>query len=172
MNDNINNSNDMENLMSNLNNMMKNGSLPDNIKNLFGNMNSANTTPQDSSSQETTSQVNAQTDTASSNTNSINPEMLGNIMKMFNSSNNNNNTNSNSNTSSEMPNIDINMLLKMKSIMEKMNTNKDDPRANLLLSLKPYLKESRKGKVEQYIQFFNISKVMDVFGSNGGEKTK
>ena len=50
------------------------------------------------------------------------------------------------------PSIDINTILKMKSIMDKMGNSKNDPRANLLLSLKPYLKESRKAKVEQYIR--------------------
>ena len=35
-------------------------------------------------------------------------------------------------------NIDINMLSKMSSIMwEKMNNSKDDPRKNLLKSLRP-----------------------------------
>ena len=33
--------------------------------------------------------------------------------------------------------------MKMKTIIDKMNT-KDDPRSNLLQSLKPYLKDSRK----------------------------
>ena len=54
---------------------------------------------------------------------------------------------------------------------DKINS-KDDPRANLLLSLKPYLNENRKGKVEQYIQLFNMSKIMDIFQSNGGDKKK
>lgn len=71
-----------------------------------------------------------------------------------------------------MPNFDINMLLKMKSIMDKMNSNKNDPRSNLLLSLKPYLKESRKTKVEQYIQLFNVTKVFDAFNQNGGDISK
>ncbi len=98
-------------------------------------------------------------------------------MSMFNNQNSTNadncaNSNSNTNTSNNMPNIDIEMLMKMKTIMEKMNNNKNDPRSNLLLSLKPYLKKSRKDKVEQYIQLFNMSKVMDVLKPNGGEKTK
>lgn len=71
-----------------------------------------------------------------------------------------------------MPNFDINMLLKMKSIMDKMNTNKNDPRSNLLMSLKPYLKESRKSKVEQYVKLFNMTKIIDVFNQNGGENSK
>ena len=70
-----------------------------------------------------------------------------------------------------IPNIDVEMLLKIKSIMDKMNS-KDDPRANLLLSLKPYLNDNRKGKLEQCIQFLNLSKVMDAFYSSGGDKNK
>lgn len=166
------NSNDTGNLMDNLNTMLKNGSLPDGIKNMFHNMNqNTNATSQDSSTQQT--DTTKQDTTSSANTNSINPEMLGNIMNMFNNMNSNGNSNNtSSNSSSETPNIDINMLLKMKSIMEKMNSTKDDPRANLLLSLKPYLKESRKDKIEQYIQFFGISKVMEAFIPNGGDKSK
>ena len=55
----------------------------------------------------------------------------------------------------------------MKSIIDKLNI-KDDPRSNLLESLKPYLKESRKNKVDQYIQLMNISRVMEVFPFMGG----
>ena len=40
--------------------------------------------------------------------------------------------------------------------------------SKLLLSLKPYLKDSRKNKIEQYIGLFNMSKAMNVFG--GGMK--
>ena len=60
----------------------------------------------------------------------------------------------------------------MKSIMEKLGNSKNDPRANLLLSLKPYLKESRKSKVEQYVQLLSMTKVMEAFGKDGGEKIK
>lgn len=87
-----------------------------------------------------------------SNSNSINPEMLQNLMKMFSNSNNSSN-NSEPEGNGNNPSIDINTILKMKFIMDKMGNSKDDPRANLLLSLKPYLKESRKSKVEQYVRF-------------------
>ena len=62
--------------------------------------------------------------------------------------------------------IDFETIMKMKTIMEKMKGSKNDPRANLLLSLKPYLKESRKDKVDQYIKLFGMTKVMDLFGNN------
>ncbi len=123
------------------------------------------------------------------NTNSINPDMLKNLIGMLNQSNNannasnfNNDTNSsntdsfssssNSNAGSDAPNIDINMLFKMKSIMDKMNSNKNDPRSKLLLSLKPYLKESRKNKLDTYIQLLNMGKIIEVFNQDGGESTK
>ena len=126
------------------------------------------------------------------NTNSINPDMLKNLIGMLNQSNtaggsnnegnfnddtNSSNTDSfssssNSSASSDAPNIDINMLFKMKSIMDKMNSNKNDPRSKLLLSLKPYLKESRKNKLDTYIQLLNMGKIIEVFNQDGGESTK
>ena len=69
----------------------------------------------------------------------------------------------------EMPNIDMDTLLKMKKIMDAMNVNKEDPRTNLLLSLKPYLKESRQKKVEEYIKLFGVTKAFELFNHLGGE---
>ena len=56
----------------------------------------------------------------------------------------------------------------MKTIIDKMNS-KNDPRSNLLESLKPYLKESRRSKIDQYIQLMNMSKVMESFNMFNGE---
>jgi len=92
----------------------------------------------------------------------------------FTSSFENNTTSSSDNTQQANPfgNIDMNTILKIKQIMEKMNKNKNDPRSNLLLSLKPYLKPSRKQKVDQYIQLFNMGSIMEDFNFMGGDKTK
>lgn len=96
------------------------------------------------------------------------PGDLKNIVdNLKNSSNSNNNSDNNNSTSS--PDIDINTILKMKQVMDSMNSNKDDPRTNLLLSLKPYLKESRKQKVDQYIKLFGLGKAFETFNSLGGE---
>lgn len=69
-------------------------------------------------------------------------------------------------------NIDMNTILKIKQIMEKMNSKKNDPRSNLLLSLKPYLKPSRKQKLDQYIQLLNMGSIMENFNIMGGENKK
>ncbi len=98
-------------------------------------------------------QVPLLTKIGTSNNTSINPEMLQNLMKMFSNSSNNSSGSSKTEENVSNPSIDINTILKMKSIMDKMGNSKNDPRANLLLSLKPYLKESRKAKVEQYVRF-------------------
>ena len=109
------------------------------------------------------------------------PDDIKNMINNFsNSSNNSNSTsntsNSNNNSSEEntssTPDIDINTILKMKQIMDSMNSNKDDPRTNLLMSLKPYLKESRKEKVDQYVKLFGLGKAFEVFGALGGENKK
>ncbi len=96
------------------------------------------------------------------------PDEMKDILNNFAS---NNSQQDHSSNTSNTPNIDIATILKLKSILEKMN-NSDDPRANLLRSLKPYLKDSRKSKVEQYIQLLNMSKVMDILKENGGEMFK
>lgn len=78
----------------------------------------------------------------------------------------------NSDDSFEMPNIDLNTMLKMKSIVDSMNKQQNDPRANLLRSLKPYLKPSRKEKVDQYIKLFSMGKVFEVLNPLGGKEEK
>ncbi len=128
--------------------------------------------------------------------NNISPDMVNNLFNMLNNSNNDNKANSTNNTSDTSSNnssnndyknfadfaqnqnnpfgnngIDFETIMKMKTIIDKMNI-KDDPRSNLLQSLKPYLKDSRKSKVDQYIQLMNMSKVMDVFSSMGGDQKK
>ena len=121
--------------------------------------------------------------------NNISPDMVNNLFNMLKNSNNSHNNNSDTNfentsndqysnnfsnsssASSNSNGIDIETIMKMKSIIDKMNV-KDDPRSNLLQSLKPYLKDSRRAKVDQYIQLMNMSKVMEIFPFMGGDNKK
>lgn len=104
------------------------------------------------------------------------PDEMKNILSSFTSNTSNTDSSENredsENPSDASPNIDFETLLKMKTIMEKLNSNSKDPRSNLLLSLKPYLKDSRKEKIDQYIKLFGMSKVLEVFNSNGGDVKK
>lgn len=113
----------------------------------------------------------------------IPPEMIQNFSSMMgqqssnsnsNANNNNNATNNgkqtnNSNGGFDFSNIDMNTILKMKSIMEKMNSS-NDPRSNLLYSLKPYLREERKGKVDQYANLLNFAKIAELLKNDNNKE--
>ena len=58
--------------------------------------------------------------------------------------------------------FDINTIMKIKDIMGSMN-NKNGPRNQLLYSLKPYLEDTKKEKLEQYIKIANLLSVLDSF---------
>ena len=63
----------------------------------------------------------------------------------------------------------MNTIMKMQNIMNNMN-NKNDPRANLLYSLKPYLRDSKKEKLNQYVNLLNISKIADIMNKKDDNK--
>ena len=116
-------------------------------------------------------------------------EMMGNkeipseIKNILNSMNMNNvgNANSNEETSNEsvrsdnnfndfIGNIDFNTILKAQEIMNSLKNDKqNDYRTNLLLALKPYVRESRKNKVDTYIQLMKMGKIIQGFNNMGGE---
>ncbi len=133
---------DMSNLMNQINNMIQNNEIPDEIRNMIGNM----TKHSDS---------NTTADTNTNSTSHSNEDVSSSDCTTSNSS---------------IPDFDIGTMMKMKGVMDALKSNKDDPRANLLKSLKPYLKESRKEKVDQYIQLLGMEKVLGMMGSslNGG----
>ena len=84
---------------------------------------------------------------------------LENILSNFSTVQNNhtNNCSDNNDTNS----IDIETLLKIKSIIETLNT-KNDPRSNLLNSLKPYLRKSKRSKLDQYANLLKITQVTEL----------
>lgn len=131
---------DMSELMNKLNDMLGSDSSSD-LKNLINNF--ANNSDNKSS------------DTSSNNHNNSN----------YNNSNNDDDDDNFSNF-----NIDFETIMKIKTVMDALNSKKDDPRAKLLKSLKPYLKESRKTKLDQYIGLLNMSQVFELFKNSGGDE--
>ena len=81
---------------------------------------------------------------------------------------NNSSTNTNNNTF-DFSKIDINTMMKMNSIMEKMN-HSSDPRSNLLQSLKPYLRDEKKSKLDQYSNLLNMANLIELFNQNNGKE--
>ncbi len=61
--------------------------------------------------------------------------------------------------------FDINTIMKIKNIMSSMN-HQNGPRNQLLQSLKPYLEDTKKEKLEQYIKIANLLSVLDSFDDN------
>ena len=150
MSDNIND------LFANVKKMVDSGNIPNDIQQMMSNL-------QNSSNNNTNTQNNNDLNNILSQ---VSPEMINNLSTMLNSNNqtsqnkpNNNNANMTNNF-----NIDMNTIMKMKSIMDNMN-NRNDPRANLLYSLKPYLRDSKQGKLDQYVNLLNISKVADLMNN-------
>ena len=88
-----------------------------------------------------------------------------NVADLLNNMNFNSSNENNDNTQSNNFNFDIETIMKMKNIMDKINSSKNSPEANLLLSLKPYLNNSRKQKLDQYMQILNITRVIEAFNS-------
>ena len=149
-------SNKMDDLFANVKKMVDSGNIPDDIKQMMNNLQS------NSSNSTTTSPSNG--NDLNNMLGQISPEMINNLSSMLNSSTQNSN-NHNSNNSTSNLNFDMNTIMKMKSIMENMN-NKNDPRANLLYSLKPYLRDSKKDKLDQYVNLLNVSKIAELMNNN------
>ena len=140
-------SDDVTEMMKKMSEMLKNNEIPDNIKSIMNNLASSNSNSSANSNEKSSSES----------------------FDSFNNNSNGQDTQENANTTSDMPNIDFATMLKMKSVIDSMNQQQNDPRANLLRSLKPYLKPSRKEKVDQYIKLFSMGKVFEVLNPLGGE---
>lgn len=153
-------SNNMDDLFANVKKMVDSGNIPDDIKQMMNNLQS------NSSNSTTTSPSNG--NDLNNMLGQISPEMLNNLTSMLNSSTQNSNNHDSNNSTSNL-NFDMNTIMKMKSIMENMN-NKNDPRANLLYSLKPYLRDSKKDKLDQYVNLLNVSKIAELMNNNPGNQ--
>lgn len=102
------------------------------------------------------------------NNNSNNSSNKTENNKDLNNSNNSDNNTGNNNNSFNFNNIDMNTMLKMKSIIDKMN-NSNDPRSNLLASLKPYLRDNKKQKLDEYANLINFAKIAEILNNDNKE---
>lgn len=121
---------------------------------------------------------NSNTNSSNQNNNNSNSsidfaEMIKNFSSNlnFNNSSNNNNTdnlNNSNTTNNPFGSLDFETILKIKSIMETLNS-KDDPKSNLLYSLKPYLRKSKQVKLDQYVNLMKLSQVSNLFKHEKGD---
>lgn len=74
---------------------------------------------------------------------------------------NNSNTDSSDNSNNSDFSFDVETIMKIKDVLSIMNKSKDCPRNKLLYSLKPYLENTKKEKLEQYIKIANLLTALD-----------
>lgn len=156
-------SDDLANAFNNLKKMVDSGNIPSEVQGLVNNLNNGN-----NDSKQTLNNMLSQ----------VSPEMLNNLSSMLQSNNTSNSSNSyntsnsgNSNSNNNSFNIDPETIMKMGSIINKMN-QKDSSSSNLLYSLKPYLRDSRKDKIDQYANLLNVAKIAEVMKNDKKENDK
>lgn len=162
-----------ENTMNKLKGMLNNGDLnnlvsqiPPEMMQNFSNLMSNNSGLNNHQQSETSNISDKKHPNNNSNFNSANNSSTNNSINDSNNSSTSNNMNN-----FDFSKIDMNMMLKMKSIMENLNSS-NDPRSNLLYSLKPYLRDEKKSKLDQYANLLNFAKVAEVFKSDNKENKK
>ena len=90
---------------------------------------------------------------------------LSSILSTFSGNTNSNNNNNNNNIFSG---IDPSLIFKIQKIMSSMT--KEDPKKNLLISLKPFLRKSRQDKLNEYISMLSIVNALEIFSDKGSDK--
>lgn len=80
-----------------------------------------------------------------------------------------NNSSSTSNADSDFQMPDMETITKIMKLMKSINSNSDSPSANLLYSLKPFLRDSKKDKVEQCVKILKISSIISEINKSGGD---
>ena len=143
------NDNDMNEMFNKAKEMLANNQVPDEFKSIVSNFQKSN----------------------SNNNYNPNPKQINNNQKNYNTySQMNNRQTSSSNSNNSMPDIDMATLMKMQSIMSKMKSSDNDDMSRLLLSLKPYLHDEKKDKIDEYIKLIKMGRLTQVIESLGGDK--
>ena len=91
---------------------------------------------------------------------------LSSILSTFSGNTNSNNNNNNNNNI--FSGIDPSLIFKIQKIMSSMT--KEDPKKNLLISLKPFLRKSRQDKLNEYISMLSIVNALEIFSDKGSDK--
>lgn len=143
------NDNDINEMFNKAKEMLANNQVPDEFKSIVSNFQKSN----------------------SNNNYNPNPKQTNNNQKNYNTySQMNNRQTSSSNSNNSMPDIDMATLMKMQSIMSKMKSSDNDDMSRLLLSLKPYLRDEKKDKIDEYIKLIKMGRLTQVIESLGGDK--
>lgn len=80
---------------------------------------------------------------------------INELAESFTSKNNTNETKSDSDPENGFP-FDPEMIFKLMSIFEKLNSNSNDPRCNLISALKPLLSPKRQQRADRALEMIKM----------------
>ncbi len=108
------------------------------------------------------------TEPQNNNSNSNTTPDFSSLLNVLNNTNNNNNNNTDeSNNSNSGFNIDPSIILKIQQIMGAMNNK--NPQKDLLLSLKPFLRQSRQDKMNDYLTILSVISIIESLSNKGSD---
>lgn len=64
---------------------------------------------------------------------------------------------------SDTPGITPEMLMAAQSLIGKLSSNNEDDRTRLLMSLKPYMSQSRKSSIDSAVKMLNLAHFSEFF---------
>lgn len=57
----------------------------------------------------------------------------------------------------------LDQLMQLKSVLDGITNNRNDPRANLLMSLKPYMRSGRQRSIDSAVKLLGLSNLTKLF---------
>lgn len=139
------NNNDLNDMLKKAQEMINNNQVPDEIKDLASKLKS------DTNYAETT------------NTTAYNQSDTNTNGSLNNGNVDSSNSKSNGGSQFDFSNIDIGTLMKVQGVLSKLNSASDDDMTKLLFALKPYLRNEKKEKVDEYIKLVRMGKMTELF---------
>ncbi len=97
---------------------------------------------------------------------------LGSIMGLLGKLNLNSNSNTDTSNDSDFSfsNLDPALFSKLQKIV--VSLGKKDPKKDLLVSLKPFLRKSRQDKIGEYITILTIIRAFEAFNEKGSDENE
>ena len=65
--------------------------------------------------------------------------------------------------------LDMETMMKLAKLMSAMNSSQNNASTNLLYALKPFLRNSKQEKIDQYAQLLKMSSILEEMNKSGGE---
>lgn len=96
-------------------------------------------------------------------------DKLNGIMKILNSDSSKSESESDASKQQEQqeatdgPTITPEMIMAAQSLMSKLSSSGDDDRTRLLMSLKPYMSQTRKSTIDSAVKMLNLAQMSQFF---------